>query len=205
MRIAVYGASGMVGSRIAAEAVARGHQVSGVTRSGGALPDEVTPLRGDAADAAFAAEVAGEHDVVVSALGPSRTAPDEGRFLAAVRTLAETLGDARLVVVGGAGSLEVDGVRLVDSPGFPEEYRSESLLGAEVLDFVRGLDGSVDWAYVSPSPVIAPGERTGTYLVALDTPAGDFVSAEDYAVAIVDEIETPAHRRERFTVATASA
>ena len=202
MRIAIYGASGMVGSRIAAEAVARGHEVTGLSRGGTSTVDGVTARRGDAADPGLAAEVAREHDVVVSALGPSRTEPDEGRFLRTVRNLVDNLGDARLVVVGGAGTLEVDGVRLVDQPDFPAAYKPESLASADVLDHVRGLPDGPDWTYVSPAPVIAPGERTGTYRVALETPAGDRISAEDYAVAILDEIESPQHRRVRFTVAS---
>jgi putative NADH-flavin reductase len=205
MRIAVYGASGMVGSRVAAEAVARGHEVTGVTRSGGELPDGVKPVEGDALDADLTAEVARNHDVVVSALGPSRTAPDEGRFVSTVENLVETLGDARLVVVGGAGSLQVGGVRLVDSPEFPEAYKSESLIGAASLALLRALGEGPDWTYLSPAPVIAPGARTGRYRSELETPAGDFVSAEDYAVALVDEIETPRHRRGRFTVASEAA
>ena len=201
MRIAIYGASGMVGSRIAAEAVARGHQVTGISRGGTSTADGVTARRGDASDPGLAAEIASEHDVVVSALGPSRTEPDEGRFLRTVRNLVDNLGDARLIVVGGAGSLEVDGVRLVDLPDFPEPYKPESLASAEVLAYLRGLPDGPDWTYLSPAPEITPGERTGSYQVALDTPAGDRVSAEDFAVALLDEIENPRHRRVRFTVA----
>jgi putative NADH-flavin reductase len=202
MRIAVYGATGMIGSRIAAEAVARGHEVTGVTRSGGELPDGVKPQQGDALDADLAVDVARNHDVVVAATGPSRTEPDQGRYLRSLDVLVQALGDARLLVVGGAGTLQVDGVRLVDSPGFPAEYTAESLVGADALAFVRGLGDGPEWTYLSPAPVIAPGERTGSYRTELETPAGDFVSAEDYAVAMLDEIETPAHRRRRFTVAS---
>ena len=115
--------------------------------------------------------------------------------------LNETLGDTRLIVVGGAGSLQVGGARLVDSPDFPEAYRPEALVAAEALDYFRGLGDDVDWTFFSPAPVIAPGERTGTYKVGTDSPAGDFVSAEDFAVALLDELEQPAHRRRRFTVA----
>ncbi len=201
MRIAVYGATGMVGSRIVAEAVRRGHEVTGVTRSGGGLPDGVKSQEGDALDADLAGEVARNHDVVVSALGPDRTAPDEGRFVRAIENLVATLGGARLLVVGGAGSLQVDGVRLVDAPGFPDAYKSESLIGADSLAFLRGLGEGPDWTYLSPAPAIAPGERTGSYRTELETPAGEHVSAEDYAVALLDEIETPRHRRARFTVA----
>lgn len=201
MKIAVYGATGMIGSRVATEAVSRGHEVTGITRSGGELPTGVVAAQGDAGDTAFTKRVAGDADVVVSAIGPSRTGGDRREFLAQLSNLVETLGDARLIVVGGAGSLLVDGQRLVDQPGFPETYRAEALIGAEAHDYVRGLGDEVDWTFFSPAPVIAPGERTGSYKVGADSPAGDSISAEDYAVALLDEIEKPAHRRKRFTVA----
>ena len=201
MRIAVYGATGMIGSRVLAEALSRGHEVTGITRSGGDLPGGAVAVRGDAGDAALTKRVAAEADVVVSAIGPSRTGGDRREFLAQLRTVVETLGDARLIVVGGAGSLVVDGTRLVDLPHFPEIYRAEALVVAEALDHLRGLGDGVDWTFVSPPPQIAPGERTGSYQVGTDHPVGEAVSAEDFAVALLDEIEQPAHRRTRFTVA----
>ncbi len=201
MSIAVYGATGMIGSRVVAEAVARGHEVTGITRSGGDVPAGALAVQGDAGDAALTKRIAGEADVVVSAIGPSRTGGDRREYLAQLRNLVDTLGDARLIVVGGAGSLLVDGTRLVDLPDFPEIYRPEALVLGEALDYVRGLGDGVDWTFLSPAPVIAPGERTGSYNVGSDSPAGDSVSAEDYAVALLDEIEKPAHRRARFTVA----
>lgn len=188
MKIAVYGATGMIGSRIVTEARGRGHEVTAISRgaeSGGAV------LRGDAGDAAFASRVAADHDIIVSALGPSRTADDGRAFQDSVATLVATLGDARLLVVGGAGSLQVDGVALFDGPGFPEAYQKEARKSAEVLAALRALPEGVDWTYLSPAPVIAPGERTGVYRTGDDSPAGDTVSAEDYAVALVDEIELP--------------
>jgi uncharacterized protein len=112
-----------------------------------------------------------------------------------VRNLAETLGDARLLVVGGAGSLLADGRRLVDDPGFPEIYRAEALIVAEALEYLRGLPDGVDWTLISPAPVIQPGQRTGTYKTGADSPVGESISAEDYAVALIDEISNPAHRR----------
>jgi uncharacterized protein len=201
MRIAVYGATGMIGSRVLAEALSRGHEVTGVTRSGGDLPGGAVAVRGDAGDAVLTKRVASEADVVVSAIGPSRTGDDPREFLAHLSNLAETLGDTRLIVVGGAGSLVVDGARLVDAPDFPELYRTEALVVAEALDYVRGLGDGVDWTFFSPPPMIQPGERTGTYQVGTDSPVGDSVSAEDFAVALIDEVEKPAHRRTRFTVA----
>lgn len=202
MRIAVYGATGMIGSQIAAEAVARGHQVTGITRSGGELPAGASDVRGDAGDAGLAKRIASQSDVVVSAIGPSRTGGDQRQFLAELGNLAENLGDARLLVVGGAGSLLVDGLRLVDHADFPEAYKGEALIAAEGLDYLRGLGDSVDWTYLSPAPVIQPGERTGGYRVALDSPAGSSISAADYAIAMLDEIDQPVHRRQRFTVAS---
>lgn len=194
MKIALFGATGMVGSRIAAEATDRGHEVTALSRSTGA----------DMADAAAVREAASSHDVVVSATGPSRTGEPREPWLASVSTLIENASDARVLFVGGAGSLLTpDGTRLLDTDGFPEAYKAEATSGAAALDLFRAAPEAVDWTFVSPSPVIAPGERTGSYATALDTPAGDFVSAEDYAVALVDEIEQPQHRRERFTVASA--
>jgi putative NADH-flavin reductase len=201
MRIAIYGATGMIGSRVAAEALARGHEVTAVSRSGGDLPTAAQAVRGDAGDADLAKRVSGEADVVVSAIGPSRTGGDRREYLAQVRNLAETLGDSRLLVVGGAGSLLVDGRRLVDDPDFPEIYRAEALIVAEALEYLRGLGDGVDWTFISPAPVIQPGSRTGAYKTGIDSPAGESISAEDYAVALIDEIEKPAHRRRRFTVA----
>ncbi len=194
MKIALFGATGMVGSRIAAEATARGHEVTTLSRSTG----------GDLADASAVRDAAADHDVVVSATGPSRTGDPHEPWLDAVSTLIANSGDARVLFVGGAGSLlTADGTRLLDTDGFPPEYLGEATSGAAALDLFRAAPDSVDWTFLSPAPAIAPGERTGSYATALDTPAGDFISAEDYAVALVDEIEEPRHRRQRFTVAAA--
>ena len=194
MKIALFGATGMVGSRIAAEATARGHEVTALSRSTG----------GDLADPDAVRAAAQAHDVLVSATGPSRTGESHEPWLAAVSTLIEQAEEARVLFVGGAGSLlTADGTRLLDTDGFPEEYKAEATSGAAALDLFRAAPESLDWTFVSPAPVIAPGERTGSYATALDTPAGDFISAEDYAVALVDEIEQPQHRRQRFTAATA--
>jgi uncharacterized protein len=201
VKIAIYGASGMIGSRVAAEAVRRGHEVIGVTRSGGELPAGVRGVAGSANDAVAVKEVAASADVVVSAMGPSRTGGDPQEFVDAVGNLIAAVGEARLVVVGGAGSLIADGKRLVDSPDFPEIYKAEALTLSAVLETLRATEVALDWTYLSPAPVIAPGERTGVFKLGLDEVVGGEISAEDYAVALLDEIETPAHRRQRFTLA----
>lgn len=194
MKIALFGATGMVGTRIAAEATSRGHEVTSLSRSTG----------GDLADASAVRAAAADHDVVVSATGPSRTGESHEPWLAAVSTLIDNAGDARVLFVGGAGSLLTpDGTRLLDTDGFPPEYLGEATTGAAALELFRAAPDAVDWTFVSPAPVIAPGERTGSYTTSLDTPAGDFISAEDYAVVLLDEIEEPRHRRRRFTAASA--
>ena len=200
-KIAVYGATGMIGSRLVAEALERGHEVTGVTRSGGELPAGVKVVKGNAGDAELTARVAAENDVVISAIGPSRTGGDRREYLADLANLVNTLGGKRILVVGGAGSLLIGGQRLVDSPEFPDIYKAEALIAAEALEYFRGLGESVDWTFVSPAPVIAPGERTGVFTLGTDSPAGESVSAEDFAVALLDEIEKPAYRHRRFTLA----
>ncbi|WBQ06924.1 NAD(P)-dependent oxidoreductase [Kribbella sp. CA-293567] len=201
MKIAIYGASGMIGSRVAAEAVSRGHEVVGITRSGGEQPAGVRAVVGSANDAAAVKEIASSVDVLVSAIGPSRTGGDPQEFLAAVDNLIAAADGARLVVVGGAGSLVANGKRLVDDPEFPEIYKAEALVQSTVLETLRATPAGVDWTLLSPAPVIAPGERTGAFKLGADEPVGGEISAEDYAVALLDELETPANRRRRFTLA----
>ncbi|MER7249827.1 NAD(P)H-binding protein [Kribbella sp. NPDC000426] len=200
MKIAVYGASGMVGSRVAAEAVSRGHEVTGVTRSGGELPADVRAVRANADDVASAKELAADSDALVAAIGPSRTGGDHQDYLDAVDNLiAAVQGTAtRLIVVGGAGSLVVNGNRVVDGPDFPAEYKNESLTVSQALENLRASD--VNWTMLSPAFVIAPGERTGVFRLGQDEPVGEQISAEDYAVALINELEQPAHNQQRFTL-----
>ncbi|MFI5697318.1 NAD(P)-dependent oxidoreductase [Kribbella sp. NPDC051586] len=200
MKIAVYGASGMVGSRIVAEAVSRAHEVTGVTRSSSELPGGVRAVQANADDVASAKELAAESDALVAAIGPSRTGGDHQEYLDAVDNLiAAVRGTAtRLIVVGGAGSLVVNGNRVVDGPDFPAEYKNESLTVSRALENLRASD--VNWTMLCPARVIAPGERTGVFRLSLDEPIGDHISAEDYAVALINELETPDHNKQRFTL-----
>lgn len=203
MKIALFGATGTIGTRIAREAVSRGHHVTALSRRGTDSGIEgVESTTGDLGDAASVASAAGSHDVIVSATGPSRTGESHEPWLAATQNLIDQAGAARVVFVGGAGSLLLpDGTRLLDSDGFPTEYLAEARSGAAALDLFRASPESLDWTFFSPAPVIAPGERTGDFTLGLDSPAGDQISAEDYAVALVDELEQPRHRRQRFTAA----
>ncbi|MBA2774040.1 MAG: NAD(P)H-binding protein [Nocardioidaceae bacterium] len=203
MRIALYGGTGMIGTRIAREADSRDHVVTAISRTPGELgTGGIRSRRGDAADADDVARVAAEHDVVISAIAPSRTGVRHQVFLHAIGVLAENVGTRRLVVVGGAGSLEVaPGLRLVDAPGFPEAAKAEAQTQIRALDLLRAKGALLDWVYVSPAPFIAPGERTGNYRVGVNAVFGEMISAEDYAVAIVDEIEQPRARHARIAVA----
>ncbi|MGV9562589.1 NAD(P)-dependent oxidoreductase [Streptomyces sp. NPDC003480] len=210
MRIVLFGATGMVGRRIAAEATQRGHRVMAVSRSGRSPVSGVTAAAADASDPAKVTFLVGAADAVASACAPPRDGSEPMEpFLAVNRALVQGLREAgvrRLVVVGGAGSLEVaPGEELCDRPGFPEAVRPEALAHRAALQYFRTLD-DLDWTYVSPAAEIAPGERTGRFRVDGDQLLADAdgvsrISAEDYAVAFVDELEQGAHPRARISVA----
>ncbi|OIJ84754.1 NAD(P)-dependent oxidoreductase [Streptomyces colonosanans] len=210
MRIVLFGATGMVGSRIAAEARQRGHQVIAVSRSGRSPVPGVTATAANASDPAKVAALATGADAVASACAPPRDGSDPTEpFLALNRALVRGTRDAgvrRFMVVGGAGSLEVaPGQALCDQPGFPEAYAAEALAHRAALEYFR-TDCDLDWTYVSPAAEIAPGERTGRFRVdddrlLTDADGNSRISAEDYAVAFVDELEQGAHPRARMSVA----
>jgi putative NADH-flavin reductase len=198
LKIALFGATGMIGSRIAAEAARRGHQVTALARNPERVPADVanlTAVQADLLDAASVAAAVRGHDVVASAYAPPRE--DASRVATATRTLVEGVraaGVKRLVVVGGAGSLEAaPGKQLVDMEGFPDAYKAVALAHRDALTFYRTLT-DLDWTFFAPAALIAPGERTGVFRTAADVLLADasgnsHISAEDYAVAFVDELE----------------
>jgi uncharacterized protein len=198
LKIALFGATGMIGSRIAVEAARRGHQVTALARNPERVPTDVANLKAAQADLLDATSVAAAvrgHDVVASAYAPPRE--DAGIVVTATRTLVEGVraaGLKRLVVVGGAGSLEVaPGTQLVDSEGFPDAYKAVALAHRDAFTFYRTLS-DLDWTVFAPAAVIAPGERTGVFRTGADTLLADVsgnshISVEDYAVAFVDELE----------------
>ncbi|MGO4128531.1 NAD(P)-dependent oxidoreductase [Inquilinus sp. YAF38] len=200
-KLALIGASGNVGSKILAEALSRGHEVTGIVRNPEKLPQhaKLTAKRGDVFDADGLAKLLAGHDAVISSV--HYTASDPALLLQAVKAS----GVRRYLVVGGAGSLEVaPGVQLVDTPEFPALYKEEASKGRDYLTLLRG-DTGLDWTFLSPSAVIAPGERTGKFRLGGDqllvgADGQSRISQEDYAVALIDELEKPAHTRQRFTV-----
>jgi len=213
MKVVVFGASGAIGRAITAELLARGHTVIAASRSGSPVEGLVVQaVTGDAADAASVARLAAGQDAVASATGPRRGAGEdpEANLLSAARGLAEGLrraGVRRLVVVGGAGSLEVrPGQRLVDTPGFPPAAKPTALAHARALDEVYRDIEDLDWTYVSPAAVIGPGERTGEFRIGSDGLLADEsgesrISIPDFAIAFADEIEHGDAFRRRITVA----
>ncbi|MGV0869754.1 NAD(P)-dependent oxidoreductase [Corynebacterium kalidii] len=206
--ITVYGSTGMVGSDITREAAARGHRVIGVSRqeSPDNRVDGVTYVTGNLQDTADVVAKAADTDVlVISVPGPrdgSSVQPVIDAHAALVPALAGQ--DVRVFVVGGAGAtLTADGTMLVDTPDFPEAYAAEARSFAEVLDLYRAAPASLDWTMLAPAPEIGPGAPAEPYVLGDDHPAGDSVTTGTFARAALDEIETPAHRRTRFTVADA--
>ena len=201
MKIALIGATGNVGSRLLAELLRREHAVTAIARHPERLSPQpsVVALRGDANDAKALSGLVAGHDAVVSAGRFVSVAPEP--LVAAVKAA----GVKRLMVVGGAGSLEVaPGLQLVDTPEFPEAYKPEAQAGRAFLDFLRG-ERELNWTFLSPSAIFVPGERTGRFRLGTEQLLiGDEgesrISMEDFAIAFVDELERPEHPRQRFTV-----
>lgn len=201
MKIAVIGASGNAGARITAELAIRSHAVSAIARNPEKIAKlaNVIPTKGDAMDEAGLTRLLRGHDAAISSI--HFLASDPKKLIGA----AKASGVGRYLVVGGAGSLEVaPGVRLVTTPGFPAQYKAEAEKGGAFLDLLR-QEKELNWTFLSPSALFVAGERTGRFRLGTDQllTAADgksWISFEDFAVALADEIERPAHVRQRFTV-----
>ncbi|MEG3149437.1 NAD(P)-dependent oxidoreductase [Sphingomonas sp. ZT3P38] len=201
MKIAIIGATGNVGQRLVAEATARGHQVTAIARKPGseAVDPAVTWRTADLADPESIVSALAGNDVAILSV-PFRTTDFE-RALDGIRRS----GVARLLVVGGAASLEIaPGQVLLDTPTFPDFIKPEAEPARQALNRLRD-ETELDWTFLSPAMMFGPGERTGSFRLGTDTllTAADgksHISYEDYAIALLDEIETPRHSRRRFTV-----
>ncbi len=209
MKLVIFGPTGMIGSRIVHEALSRAHQVTAITRDPSRFSishQNLTILAGNALDPTSVVDVVKGHDAVLSAIGTSGSSVEV--IADAARSLIEGLsqvGIRRLVVVGGAGVLEVEpGVEFVDSPNFFEAYRPLALVHRQAYNLYKTSD--LDWTFVCPSAEIAPGERTGKFQIGADrlltNEKGESrISAEDFAIAFVNEVETPQYIHHRLTVA----
>jgi len=211
MKLAIIGANGKIGSRISAEALLRGHEVTGIARhpDSGVKNDQVKWVKANALDTELLSSIIIGHDALISAFGITWGKPETYSLFTemsnAVIAAAKKAGVKRLIVVGGAGSLEVaPGVQLVDTAGFPETWRHGASEQRKSLDVFRN-EKELDWTFFSPAIMIEPGPRTGKFRLGKDNPVFDEkgnsdISYDDYAVALIDELENPQFIRQRFTI-----
>ncbi len=208
MKVVLYGASGMIGSRVLHELLSRGHKVTAVVRNPEKLAAAagVKVLKGDVTDAASVAATAAGTEAAISAYAAPQDQPE--MVVTATHSLLAGLAKAgvpRMIVVGGAGSLEVaPGVQLVDTPQFPEQWKANALAHRKTLPILK--ESNLDWTYLSPAALIEPGQRTGKFRVGgtrlVTNDKGESrISAEDFAIVLVDELEHPKHVRQQFTAA----
>ncbi|MBJ6798793.1 NAD(P)-dependent oxidoreductase [Geomonas propionica] len=214
MKVVVLAATGQAGRTILSELISRGHQVTAVARTPDKLPKSINRVGDDLSSVERIAEIIAGADAVVSAFGPPK---DDPRFFSDVNytdqlaTVTEReiaavrkAGVPRLIMVGGCGSLEFSpGVLVRDSGHWPENLVPIATSHMKAFAALRASD--INWTYFSPPMLIAPGVRTGEFRLGgdsliIDEQGKSWVSFEDYAVALVDELEEPAHERSRFTI-----
>jgi putative NADH-flavin reductase len=211
VNIALIGATGFVGSAILQEALNRGHKVTAIVRNPETLQahPKLRAQKGDVYNEDDVARFVADHDAVISAFNPGWSNPDiynqQVKGSSAIINGVKKAGVKRLLFVGGAGSLEVrPGVQSVDLPGFPAEYKQGALATREALTMLR-QETSLEWSFLSPSADLFPGQRTGQFRLGTDQLLKDAngesrISVQDYAMAMIDELEKPNHIRRRFTV-----
>jgi putative NADH-flavin reductase len=210
MKIALIGATGFIGSAILKEALARSHHVTALV----AHPEKLRAAEhllveiSDVQDLARLTQQLAGFDAVISAFSGHANSDTLGYYVAGIKHIIQAAKDAkapRLLVVGGAGSLEVaPGVQVLDTPTFPAEYRATAEGARQALNLLR-LEENLNWSMLSPSALIGPGTRTGQFRLGgeqllVDADGKSHISVEDYAVAMINELELAEHSRQRFTV-----
>ena len=216
MKVALIGATGFVGAKVLAELLSRGHTVTAVGRKLDGLHEApgLTARMMDISDSVALAKVLEGHDAVVSAFNPGRgTAGDDvySQHVKGHRAIIDAVkasGVTRYIAVGGAASLKAkSGQEFLDSPEFPAEFEpfKGGIRGTREQYYMLKEEPSLDWVFLAPSVFLTPGTRTGKYRVGgqevlYDKDGKSHISLEDYAAALVDELEKPAHHKERFTV-----
>lgn len=206
MKVVVYGATGKSGSRIVTELLSRGHNVTAVARNTAGLPAGVKAEQDDLSNVDRIAAVISGADAVVSAYAPPPDDTDQliGVTERQIAALHKAGGNIRLIVVGGAASLEVaPGVMLLNSGHLPAEWLPIATSHEKILRLLEKSD--INWTYFSPAAFFEPGTRTGKFRLGGNQLISDAqgisrISMEDYAIALVDELEKPAHQRARFTI-----
>lgn len=212
MRIALVGATGFIGSKILEEAASRGHSITAICRHPEKVParDGVKTRAADVNDLAALTDVIGSHDIVVHACAPPREM-EMAPKIAAQTTITTNIIEAtkargipRILAVGGAGTLLIDGVRSMDRPDFPKQFEGGAKATAVIKELLEE-EHDFDWTVLCPSTMIVPGERTGKFRLDFDDlivgPDGtSTISVEDFALALVNELEIPMYTGHRFTV-----
>jgi uncharacterized protein len=210
MQIALIGASGFVGSALLSEALSRGHQVTALVSQPAklaALP-QLHAVQADALDTARLADQLHGQQAVISAFSGHAQADVRAYYLQGLRSIVAAVKLAavpRLLLVGGAGSLYVaPGVQVLDTPAFPAEWKATAEGARDALALLQD-EATLDWTMLSPSAHLEPGERSGQFRLGTDqllvgADGASRISLPDYAVALLDELERPAHSRQRFTV-----
>jgi uncharacterized protein len=210
MKIAIIGASGNIGSRIVKEALSRGHEVTAICRNISKLTEKNQKLQAISCDVLNLKELSKQlanHAVVISAYGPSFENPDQ--LIDATKSLIESAKAAKvkhLIIVGGAGSLEIGpNALLLDSPHFPESWKPIARAHKLALHIYEG-EKALNWSYAHPAAMIEAGSRTGKFRTGsnkllADGEGNSKISIEDFAIALLDEAENPKHIQKRFSVA----
>jgi uncharacterized protein len=212
MKIAIIGATGYVGSAVLNEALQRGHEVTAIARNTDQITTKNAKLKivsADIDDSENLAKILTGNDAVVSAFNAGWTNPnlynDFIKGCEAIQQATKLSGVKRLLVVGGAGSLEIaPGLQLVDTPEFPAQWKSGATAARDYLNIIK-KEKDLDWTFLSPAIELHPGKRTGVFRLGADQPVFDDknqgeISVEDLAVAIIDELEENRFIKRRFTV-----
>jgi putative NADH-flavin reductase len=211
MKVVLIGASGFVGSKVLGELLERGITVTAVVRDAAKITAEnenLTVKSVDIFDTEKLKDVITGHDAVINAYNPGWTNPNiYADFIKGSESIQQAVkhaGVKRLMVVGGAGSLFIDGSQLVDSPQFPEAYKAGALGARDYLNILRE-ENELDWTFLSPAINLHPGTRTGKFRLGTENPVFDEngkceISVEDMAIAIADEIQNGRFIRQRFTL-----
>ncbi|MGH8806623.1 MAG: NAD(P)-dependent oxidoreductase [Noviherbaspirillum sp.] len=211
MKVALIGATGFIGSGLLQELLARGHEVTALVAHPEKLSPaaKLTPLGTDVLDTARLAGQLQGHDAVITAFSGHAQSNTYDYYLQGIRSIIAAVKQAgvpRLLAVGGAGSLEAaPGVQVLDTPDFPAAWKASAEGAREALKLLRAEE-ALNWTMLSPAAMIAPGERTGKFRLGtdqliIDAKGESRISVADYAIAMIDELERPAHARQRFTLA----
>lgn len=210
MKVALIGATGFVGSALLEEMAHRGYQVTAIARAIDKISvknDKIKAVAADVTDKKALADILKGNDVVLSAFNAGWSNPNiYDDFLKGSKAIQQATKDAgvkRYLVIGGGGSLYIDGKQIVDGPDFPPQFKAGATAARDYLNILKE-EKELDWTFYSPALDMYPGERTGKYRLGTESPVfndkGDSeLTVQDTAVAVIDELENHKFSRQRFT------